>query len=121
LTATGLSSTEGEYRERLDDQPDTQIDAWASELMRDMSIRRGVREVLDGVRRAMATDDAGLQRLYASGGGPVAAVGYTEKGEMMVPAISLYYFVSGARTLMPDARDRLIAYLVDNFHEIVYI
>ncbi len=89
--------------------------------MRDMSIRRGVREVLDGLRRAMGTDDAGLQRLYSSGGGPVAAVGHTERGEMMVPAISLYYFVSGARTLMPDARDRLIAYLVDNFHEIVYI
>lgn len=121
MTATGLSSTPGEYRERLEDQPDPQIDAWASELMRDMSIRRGVREVLDGLRRAMGTDDAGLKRLYANGGGPVAAVGRTENGEMMVPAISLYYFVSGARSLMPDARARLIAYLLDNFHEIVYI
>lgn len=121
MTATGLSSTAAEYRERLADQPDTQIDAWASELMRDMSIRRGVRQVLERLRRSMGTDDPGLQRLYASGGGPVAAVGRTESGEMMVPAISLYFFVSGARTLLPDARDRLIAYLVDNFHEIVYI
>ena len=121
MTATGLSSTAVEYRERLEEQPDTQIDAWAAELMRDMSIRRGVREVLEGLRRAMGTNDAGLQRLYATGGGPVAAVGHTEAGEMMVPAISLYYFVSGARTLMPDARERLIAYLVDSFHEIVYL
>lgn len=121
MTATGLSSTVAEYRQRLDEQPDAQIDAWASELMRDMSITRGVRTVLDGLRRAIRTDDAGLQRLYASGGGPVAAVGHTAAGEMMVPAISLYYFVNGARTLMPDARERLIAYLVDNFHEIVYI
>ena len=121
MTATGLSSTVAEYRERLEDQPDAQIDAWASELMRDMSITRGVREVLGGLRRAMGIDDSGLKRLYASGGGPIAAVGRTEKGEMMVPAISLYYFVSGARALMPDARARLITYLVDNFHEIVYI
>ena len=40
---------------------------------------------------------------------------------MMVPAISLYFFVRGARALLPDARERMINYLVDNFHEIVYI
>jgi len=40
---------------------------------------------------------------------------------MMVPAISLYCFVAGARSLMPDARERLIAFLTHNFHEIVYI
>jgi hypothetical protein len=39
----------------------------------------------------------------------------------MVPAISLMYLVKGTRALMPDARKRLTAYLVDNFHEIVYI
>jgi hypothetical protein len=40
---------------------------------------------------------------------------------MMVPAISLFYFVMGIRSMMPDARERLISYLVDSFHEIVYI
>jgi len=121
LTATGLSASPQEYRDRLKDQPDSQVDAWASELMRDISIRRGVREVIHGLKRAMGTDEDGLKRIYTSGGGPIAAVGRTESGEMMVPAISLYYFVAGARSLMPDARDRLIAYLVDNFHEIIYI
>lgn len=121
MTATGLSATEQEYRQRLEEQPDTQIDAWAAELMRDISIRRGVRDVLSGLRRAMGTDDSGLKRVYTSGGGPVAAVGRTESGEMMVPAISLYFFVTGARTLLPDARERLISFLTDNFHEIVYI
>jgi hypothetical protein len=121
LTATGLSGTPQEYRERLHEQPDAQVDAWAAELMRDISIRRGVRDVLSGLRRAMGTDEKGLQRIYTSGGGPIAAVGRTDSGEMMVPAISLYYFVTGAHALMPDARERLIAYLVDNFHEIVYI
>ena len=121
MTATGLSGSPKEYRERLDAQSDAQVDAWAAELMRDVSIRRGVRAVLDGLRRAMGTDDAGLQRLYANGGGQPATVGRTANGELMVPAISLFYFVTGARSKMPDARTRLIAYLVDNFHEIVYI
>ena len=121
MTATGLSATPQEYRHRLQEQPDAQVDAWVAELMRDISIRRGVIDVVKAFKRAMGTDDAGLTRLYASGGGPIAAVGRTESGELMVPAISLYCFVAGARSLMPDARDRLITYLVDSFHEIVYI
>lgn len=121
MTATGLSATAEEYRSRLDEQPDERIDAWAAELMRDISIRRGVLQVLAHLRRAMSTDDDGLLRLYAAGGGPAAAMGRTDAGEMMVPAISLYYFARGARAMLPDARDRLIDYLVANFHEIVYI
>ena len=121
MTATGLSANPQEYRERLDEQPDERIDAWAAELMRDMSIRLGVLRVLANLRRSMGTDDDGLGRLYTAGGGPAAAVGRTEDGEMMVPAISLYYFVAGARAMLPDARSRLIEYLVHNFEEIVYI
>lgn len=121
MTATGLSATPQEYRQRLDEQPDAQIDAWAAELMRDMSIRRGVRRVLGGMRQAMGVDEGGLRRLYAAGGGPVAAIGTTAAGELMVPAISLHYLVSGARTLLPDARSRLIEFLASNFEEIVYI
>jgi len=121
MTATGLSANPQEYRQRLDEQPDERIDAWMAELMRDVSIRRGVLRVLAGLRRSMGTDDDGLRRLYAAGGGPAAAVGRTEEGEMMVPAISLFYFVSGARAVLPDARSRLIEYLATNFEEIVYI
>lgn len=121
MTATGLSATPQEYRQRLAEQPDAQIDGWVAELMRDISIRRGVLAVVKGLKRSMGTDDLGLTRVYASGGGPVAAVGRTESGELMVPAISLYYFVAGARSQFPDARERLINYLVDSFHEIVYI
>lgn len=121
MTATGLSTSPQQYRERLGEQADEQIDAWAAELMRDMSIRRGVRHVLADLRKALGTDDTGLRRLYAAGGGPNAAVGHTEQGEMMVPAISLRFFVGGARQVLPDARSRLIDYLVDSFEEIIYI
>lgn len=121
MTATGLSANPQEYRERLDEQPDERIDAWTAELMRDVSIRVGVRHVISELRHAFATDDQGLRRIYAAGGGPAAALGTTDRGELMVPAISLHYFVAGARAVFGDARSRLIEYLVANFEEIVYI
>lgn len=121
MTATGLSTNPQEYRQRLDQQPDDRIDGWAAELMRDMSIRRGVRVVLAEVRHAMKVDDATLTRLFTAGGGPAAAVGRTEAGELMLPAISLRFLVPGVRALLPDARSRLIEYLVGSFEELVYI
>jgi hypothetical protein len=121
MTATGLSATPQEYRERLDAQPDERIDAWCAELMRDTSIRHGVLQVLADFRRASGVDDEGLERLYAAGGGPPAALGRTNDGRLMVPATSLHYFVSGSRRLLPEARAKLIDYLVDDFHELVVI
>ena len=49
---TGLSGDPGEYRTRLGDQSDGQIDAWAAETMRDVAIRRGVVRVVEDFRRA---------------------------------------------------------------------
>jgi len=121
MTATGLSTTPEEYRARLTEQPDQQIDGWVAELMRDMSIRRGVRRVIATFEQATGLDDRALEALYARGGGPPAAIGRTEQGELMVPAISLHYLVAGARSTLPDARERLIGYLADSFHEIVYL
>jgi hypothetical protein len=121
MTATGLSATPEEYAQRLSEQSDDRIDAWAAELMRDMSIRRGVRRVLADYGRAAGVDAEGLVSLYAAGGGPPAAVGRTEQGELMVPAISLHYLVTGSRARLPDARSRLIRFLADAFHEIVYL
>ena len=121
MTTTGLSATPEEYRRRLDEQPDGAIDGWVAELMRDVSIRRGVRQVLADFRRAAGADDHLVERLYARGGGPPAAVGRSATGELMVPAISLHYLVTGTRAHFPDARERLTRYIVDNFHEIVFI
>jgi hypothetical protein len=121
VSATGLSASPDEYRSRLDEQPDEAIDAWAAELMRDVSISRGVLTVLDEFRLAAGLDDRAVERIYAAGGGPPAAVGRTDDGQLMVPAISLHYLVSGARRVLPDARRRLTSYLVNSFHDIVFI
>jgi hypothetical protein len=121
LAATGLSADPKEYRRRLDAQPDAQIDSWAAELMRDLSIRLGVRRVLKDFQRAARLDERELERVYAGGGGPPASFGRTSAGEVMVPAITLHCLVPGLRRYVPDARDRLSTYLVDNFHELVYI
>jgi hypothetical protein len=121
LSATGLSADLREYRSRLDEQPDEQIDAWAAELMRDMSIRRGVLSVLKEFQHAARLDEAGLRRVFSAGGGAWATVGRTADGKLMVPAISLHHLVTGIRHEAADARQRLVAYLVANFDEIVYI
>ena len=121
MTATGLSADPREYRSRLEEVSDEQVDAWAAELMRDMSIRRGVLSVIAEFQDAAHLDEAGLQRVFSAGGGASATVGRTADGRLMVPAISLHYFVSGIRHEAPDARERLIAYLVANFNELVYI
>lgn len=121
MSTTGLSADPKEYRRRLDEQPDEQIDAWVAELMRDISIRRGVGQVVEGFRRAARIDEREFERVFAGGGGAPATIGRSAEGMLMVPAISLHHLVPGLRRAVPDGRKRLTRYLVDNFHEIVYI
>lgn len=120
-SGTGLAASPEEYRHRLEGQEDPQVDAWASELMRDIAIRRGVVRVLHDFRAATGLDDRGLERVYAAGGGPPASFGRDSQGRVMVPAITLYCLVAGIRLESSDARARLIDYLVDNFDELVYV
>jgi hypothetical protein len=110
-----------EYRDRLGEQSDEQIDAWAAELMRDVAIRRGVIRVVDDFRRAAGLDERAFERVFASGGGPPAVIGRDGQGRLMVPAITLFALVPGIRAQVADGRDRLVAYLVENFEEIVYV
>ena len=119
--ATGLAPDPTEYRRRLEEQPDEQVDAWAMELMRDQSIRTGVRQVIRGFLHAARLDEAGFERVFAAGGGAPATLGRTGDGELMVPAIELWCLVPGIRRETPDGRARLIEYLVESFHEIAYI
>lgn len=121
MEATGLSTSEDEYRTRLAEQSDDQIDAWAAELMRDVAIRRGVIKVIEDFRRATGLDERSFERVFASGGGPPAVIGRDGAGRVMVPAITLFALVPGIRAQLPDGRERLVEYLVENFEEIVYV
>jgi hypothetical protein len=121
VTATGLSADPTDYRRRLGEQTDEQIDAWAAELMRDIAIRRGVIRVIEDFRSSARLSEPEFERVFASGGGPPAVVGRDGAGALMVPAVTLWALVPGIRSQVADARDRLIEYLVANFHEIVYV
>jgi len=121
VEATGLSTSKKEYRARLAEQSDDQIDAWTAELMRDVAIRRGVIKVIKDFRKAAKLDERGFERVFASGGGPPAVIGRDAQGRLMVPAITLFAIAPGIRSQVPDARERLIEYLVENFEEIVYV
>ena len=121
MGATGLAGKPTEYRKRLGEQADEQLDSWAKELMRDVAIRRGVITVVTDVQRTARLDEAGFRRVFARGGGAPQTVGFDAAGHLMVPAISLHCLVTGLRADVADARARIIDYLVANFDEIVYI
>jgi hypothetical protein len=121
VAATGLSADPKEYRRRLAEQTDEQIDAWVAELMRDVAIRRGVIRVVEDFRKAGKLDEPGFERVFASGGGPPAVIGRDAKGRLMVPAITLFALVPGIHAQVSDGRARLVEYLIENFDEIVYV
>jgi hypothetical protein len=119
--ATGLSASPKEYRARLQDQPDDQVDAWVAEALRDISIRRGVLQALHDIEHATGVPESAFSGVFAAGGGPPAVVGRTAAGELMVPATTLHCLVPGIRAVYPDARERLIEYLVENFEDLIYV
>jgi hypothetical protein len=121
LGATGLSGDPKEYRKRLAEQPDDQIDRWVAELMRDVVRRRGIVKVVADFRRSAKLTDAEFERVFASGGGPPAALGRDRDGNLIVPTIALYALVPGTRVRVEGSRARLIDYLVANFEELVYV
>jgi hypothetical protein len=121
LSSEGLSEDPTVYRSRLIEQSDEQLDAWMVEFMRDMSIRRGVLDVLADFRKATGLDDRGIERVFTAGGGARATIGRTADGQLMVPAISLHFLVPGLRAQSSQARGQEIDFLVHGFEQVVYI
>ena len=121
MSGTGLSADPREYRARLADQPDDQIDRWVAELMRDVVKRRGIVKVVDDFRSATKLSEGEFERAFAFGGGAPRTLGRDRGGHVIVPTISLWTLVPGVRGLVGDSRHRLIEYLVANFDELVYV
>ena len=121
MSSTGLSADPKEYRARLDEQADDQIDTWVSELMRDVVKRRGIVKVVADFRKAARLSEQEFERVFAFGGGAPKTLGRDRDGQVVVPTISLWALVPGLRGLVGDSRGRLIEYLVANFDELVYV
>jgi hypothetical protein len=121
VSSAALSEDPDEYRRRLEKQSDEQLDTWMMELMRDMSIRRGVLLVLEGFRDATGLKDIDVERVFTAGGGAPAVIGHTADGRLMVPAISLRHLVPGLRVRSETAHDQVIDFLASGFKEVVYI
>lgn len=121
MGATGLSPNPREYRARLADQDDDQIDRWTAELLRDVVKRRGIVKVIRDFRAAARLSEAEFERVFASGGAAPASLGRDGEGNLIVPAITLWALPAGLRAGVPDARQRLVDYLVANFEELVYV
>ena len=114
MVATALSADPKQYRKRLADQTDDQIDGWVAELLRDVVIRRGIVKVVEDFRRATRLDERGFERVFASGGGPPAVIGRDAQGRLDGPDGHVVRVGARIRAQVPDARERLIEYLVEN-------
>lgn len=121
MGASGLSADPKEYRARLTEQSDAQLDTWAAELMRDVAKRRGVVQVVEAFRSSARLGEREFEHVFAYGGGAPATIGRDATGRLIVPTISLYALVPGLRSRTADGRERLIDYLVANFDELVYV
>ncbi|MBF8289669.1 MAG: hypothetical protein HW391_637 [Chloroflexi bacterium] len=121
MGTTGLSADPTEYRTRLSEHTDAQLDAWAQELLRDVAKRRGIVRVVGDFRTAARLSETEFEHVFASGGGAPATAGRDGNGRLLVPTISLFALVPGLRLRARDARARLIDYLVSNFDELVYV
>jgi hypothetical protein len=102
------------YREMAEDQSDEQIDRWAADLFIDFAKRRGVGTAVAAFCRAARLDQRGFQRAFLVGGGPDHVVGIDTGGALAAPIFELPKAIAGLRRIDPQARERLIDFLVDH-------
>ncbi|HEY7464276.1 MAG TPA: hypothetical protein VH987_07550 [Candidatus Limnocylindria bacterium] len=102
------------YRAMVEDQSDEQIDRWAADLFVDFAKRRGVGTAIAAFCRAAGLDTRGFQRAFLVGGGPDHVVGIDTAGNLAAPIFELPRSIVGLRRIQPDARAKLIDFLVDH-------
>jgi hypothetical protein len=102
------------YRTVVEAQDDAQIDRWAADLFIDYAKRLGVGNAIASFCRAAGLDDRGFQRAFLVGGGPDHVVGIDTAGALSAPIFELPKAIAGLRRIDPDARRKLIDFLVDH-------
>jgi hypothetical protein len=105
---------ENPYREMVSAQSDDQIDTWAGDLFIDFAKRLGVGTAVAAFSKAGGLDARGFQRVFLVGGGPDHVVGIDTAGALAAPIFELPKAVAGLRRVDPDARAKLIDFLVDH-------
>ena len=101
------------YREMVVAQDDTQVDTWAADLFIDFAKRMGVGTAIEAFCRATGLDARGFQRAFLVGGGPDHVVGIDTAGSLAAPIFELPKAIAGLRRIDPEARAKLIDFLVE--------
>jgi hypothetical protein len=100
------------YREMVAAQSDDQIDRWAADLFVDFAKRMGVGTAIAAFCEVAGLDARGFQRAFLVGGGPDHVIGIDTAGALAAPIFELPKAVRGLRRIDPDARTRLVDFLV---------
>ena len=101
------------YREMVVAQDDAQVDTWAADLFIDFAKRLGVGTAIEAFCRATGLDARGFQRAFVVGGGPDHVVGIDTAGSLAAPIFELPKAIAGLRRFDPEARDKLVDFLVE--------
>jgi hypothetical protein len=101
-----------DYREMVSAQSDEQIDTWAADLFIDFAKRMGVGTAIAAFCEVAGLDARGFQRAFMVGGGPDHVIGIDTAGALAAPIFELPKAVRGLRRVDPDARRRLVDFLV---------
>lgn len=102
------------YREMVSAQSDEQIDTWAADLFMDFAKRMGVGNAIASFCAVSGLDAKSFQRAFLVGGGPDHVVGIDTGGQLAAPIFELPRAVAGLRRVDPQARDKLVDFLVGN-------
>jgi hypothetical protein len=108
------------YREMIEAQDDAQIDTWAADLFVDFAKRMGVGTAIAAFCAAAGLDSRSFQRAFLVGGGPDHVVGIDTAGSLAAPIFELPKAVAGLRRIDPDARPKLVSFLVDHREVMTY-
>lgn len=100
------------YRKMVTAQADEQIDHWAADLFIDFAKRRGVGTAIAAFCKVAGIDARGFQRAFLVGGGPDHVIGIDTGGQLAAPIFELPRAVTGLRRTDPEARRKLVNFLV---------
>ena len=109
------------YRGMVAEQDDAQIDTWAADLFIDFAKRIGVGKAIAAFCEATGLDARGFQRAFLVGGGPDHVVGIDTAGSLAAPIFELPKAIAGLRRIDPDAREKLVDFLVRNREVMSYV